>query len=192
MPGSNDVSQNLDIIGQVPGDMLGRAADGWARIPAANLGKQLHAQGPDLVPIFVAGQPGVRLEKTINQNVLGGAFDAVIWNAALFDDASFWPGSNSTRINVPTGVARMRFDAGIRSETNTTGTVLVVIRDQAAVQIARQQDRDGSDSIGLAVSTGSIAVTPGDWYEVAFFTPNFRVLNANLMTFFAAEITRAL
>ena len=191
MPASNDVSQALDIIGQVPGDMLGRAADGWARIPAANARWPLVAQGPDAVPLFRAGVDGVRLSKTINQNVLGGAFDGIIWQSALFDDATFWDAATSNRITVPTGVSRMSFFAGVRAETVATGTVLCVIRDQAATQIARSQERGGADSIGITIATGSIGVTPGDWYELAFFTSVFRVIKANLMTFFAAEVTRA-
>ena len=191
MGAANDVSQNLDIIGQVPGDMLGRGADVWERL-SGPAGYMIISNGPSAAPQFKAGFDGVRLAKTVNQNITAGPFNVITWNNALFDDASFWDSANPNRITVPAGVARMSFNAGVRSETSADGTFLAVIRDQAGTQIARTQERGTADTIGLTVSTGSIGVTPGDWYEVALFTAFFRVLKANLMTFFSAEVTRAI
>lgn len=189
MVASNDVSQNLDIIAQVPGDMLIRGAEGWERLPTANAGWTLTAQGSD-PPAWQAGANAVRLNKTVTQSVIGGDFDPVTWNSAHFDDDDFWDLAFSNRITVPAGVSRMSFTGGVRSETAAPGTVLVVIRDQAGTQIARSQGRGGSDSVSESLATGPIMVTPGDWYELAFFTANFRVIAANLMTFFAAQSER--
>lgn len=187
---SNDVSQNLDIVAQVPGDMLGRAVDGWARIPAASLGWALHAQGPGLVPIFVAGQPGVRLEKTISQNALNAVTTAIIWNAATFDDAGFWSAGEPTRITVPNGVSRMTFTAGWFSNTSNASDTLIFIRDQAGVGWANQHGATAS-VVRQAVTTGPVPVTPGDWFDAAVFPASTRLIGAGLNTFFAAEVVRA-
>lgn len=188
---ASDVSTNLDIIAQTPGDMLVRGDDVWERLfgPAGYI---IISNGPTAAPQYKAGRDGVRLKKTVGQNYTGGTFAALTWDQALFDDNAFWSAGNSNRITVPAGVARMSFTAGVRSATVATGTVLAVIRDQAGTQIVRTQERGTSDSISLNVATGSIAVTPGDWYEVAFFTAVFRRVDENLMTFFAAEVTRAI
>lgn len=187
---ANDVSQNLDIIAQTPGDMLVRGVDGWERL-FGEAGFILFASGPTAPPVFKAGQNGVRLQKTVNQSYLAGAFDPILWNAALFDDNSFWDSGNPTRINVPAGVGRMTFTAGWRSDTVAAGTVFISIRDQSGTTIARQQDRDSSDNVAQTVATGSISVAPGAWYDAAVFTASFRALKADLQTFFSAEVTRA-
>ena len=190
MAAANDVSQNLDIIAQLPGDMLARGVDGWERLAGAP-GFIIVSNGPTEAPEFKAGLDGVRLEKTVGQNVTGGNYDPVTWNSALFDDNSFWDAGNSNRITVPVGVSRMSFTAGLRAATVATGATLVSIRDQGGVEVARSQDRGGSGAVATTVATGSIGVTPGDWYEVAFFTALFRAITADLRTFFAAEVTRA-
>lgn len=50
MAGSDDVSQNLDILAQVPGDMLGRDEKTWARIAGGTIGHVLASNGPGLLP----------------------------------------------------------------------------------------------------------------------------------------------
>lgn len=191
MVDSNDVSQNLDIIAQVPGDMLARGAGGWERLAVANPGWQLFAQGTPAAPVFVAGQHQVHLEKTIVQNQLAGVMTPIIWDAATFDDANFWDPANPTRINVPANVSRMNFTGGWFSATVHGGPVSLSVRGSGGVGVAMVQ-RTGGGDVKQVVSTGPMDVIPLDWCELGVFGTGFHAIAASPLTFFTAEISRVL
>lgn len=54
----SDVSHNLDIIGQTPGDLLARGTDGWEPVHGGDAGKVLTSQGPNQPPAWTAGGGG--------------------------------------------------------------------------------------------------------------------------------------
>jgi len=48
----SDVSKNLDIIGQMPGDILARGPINWTRVAGGTVGQVLTSQGPDVPPAW--------------------------------------------------------------------------------------------------------------------------------------------
>lgn len=54
----SDVSQNLDIIGQTPGDTMARAAEGWEAVAGGETGQVLTSQGPDQKPTWAGAAGG--------------------------------------------------------------------------------------------------------------------------------------
>ena len=187
---ANDVSQNLDIIAQVPGDMLVRGIDGWERLPGPELYQVLLGQGAGEAPIFAAGMPAVRLAKSVPQAILASTTTPLDWETETFDDADFFDPAQPTRITVPAGVSRMSFNGGLRSNSAGASFIIIFVTDQAGNVVAYNGGDPGT-SIRLAVSTGPVAVAPADWFELNVFA-NFAITALDhLATFFSAEVTRA-
>lgn len=52
------VTESLDSIAQVPGDLLFRSVDGWERIPGGNAGEVLTSNGQELAPSWEPASGG--------------------------------------------------------------------------------------------------------------------------------------
>lgn len=187
---TSDVSQNLDIIAQITGDMLARGVDGWERLAAANEGWPLFAQGVNLPPIFRAGAAGVRLEKTLTQTAPASALTAISWDAAIFDDASFWDVADPTRITVPAGVSRIELTGGWFSDTAGTVNSSVFFRDQGGAIVTAQRT-DNAAFIRQQLATGPLPVVEADWFELVVQPSGTKTIGADPRTFFSAQVVRA-
>lgn len=78
----SDVSQNLDVIGQKPGDILARGISAWTRVPGSTAGRVLTSQGPTLPPVWAApaGVGGLgAMTAIVNRANSGGATATKGW-----------------------------------------------------------------------------------------------------------------
>lgn len=186
----NAVSTNLDILGQVPGDMLARGPEDWTRIPGAALGSVLTSQGPNELPAWKAAGSQVRLVKSTTQSAPASAITVINWNSAGFDDDAFWDAGTPGRITVPAGVARINLTGGWFSDTSAAASSSIFFRDSAAAVVTGQRI-DGALFIRQQIASGPLAVSEGDWFELAVQPSLTKTIGAGMRTFFAAEVTKA-
>jgi len=80
---AKQVSQNLDVLGQIPGDTLYRGEAIWQRLPAANAGQVLALQGSPPYPAWVQGQgPALILDTVASGGVIDvQGLDFASWRA---------------------------------------------------------------------------------------------------------------
>ncbi len=191
MAAANDVSQNLDIIAQAPGDILVRGPTAWTRVPAAEAGRILTAQGPAALPEWRANPPFVRLLKTTGQLVLGGQETVLTWASIDEDDGGWFDPAEPTLITVPSPVSRILIAAGARSDDVTTGEFAVFIRRVGATKVAMNQTlTDGAAT--TEVFSFFQNTSPGDRFEVGVFTDLDRNISASALTFFSAAMVGSL
>lgn len=187
---ANDVSQNLDIIGQAPGDMLARGPDQWTRVPGAAAGWMLFSQGAAVPAAWAAGQPAARAVKTIGQTVGASAETVLTWQTTDFDDDNLWSGASPTVLTIPTGWTRATITAGIRSSSSVVdGFALNIVRGDGARFAGFAAQENGG--IQATCTTGPIPVTPGHTFEARVFTTFGRTFDADPRTFLAAQRDQA-
>jgi hypothetical protein len=111
---------------------------------------------------------------TADESVANTTTTAIPWDAAVEDIGGFWSGANPTRLTVPAGVSRVRLIANIDWDSNTAGKRISWIDKNGAPYVGRplieqQAVSASSSNTRQNASTGPIAVTPGDYFELKVF-----------------------
>lgn len=118
-----------------------------------------------------AGVKGARtqINAAATKTIADATPTAVIWDGIQFDDLSFWAAGSPTRITIPTGVTRVRLNAGVRWTASGTGERKLKIRSQngpyGANAVWAADDRPSDATGDSTVTTGAIDVVAGMYFE---------------------------
>lgn len=137
------VTESLDSIAQVPGDLLIRGSDGWERIPGGDAGKVLTSNGQDSLPTWETPSGG------------GGTVTAQRWRVNITDNNG---GASITLAEM------MFFDNSLNAIPTTGGTPSASSNYSGSFDAAKAFDKDYA-------SRWSTASTATGWLEYQFAAP---------------------
>lgn len=150
---------------------------------------------PSIVPSSSPWR-GCRVVRTSTQSVGNAAFDLMSWQTATVDTDGIFSVGAPTRLTVPTGVTRVRLSASVGWALNATGQRMVsLLKNGSIPEGSLAQNAPGLASLMSAVSSssGSLAVTAGDYFELRVAQTSGGSLNAleTERTWFEMEILEA-
>lgn len=153
MPGPPDVSQNLDILGQVPGDMLGRDETTWARIAGGPAGNSLVSNGPDKLPSWqpLGGGAGGQVMTNLSELAVSGSAHA---SKGMYFDPTI-------ALTISGGLVRFDATSGASYKlmlVRLTGTTLAEVLAESSVLSGfatgtRREPFDFGGTVGLTPGT---------------------------------------
>jgi hypothetical protein len=141
---------------------------------------------------------GARVYKSTNQSLSNASATLVTWDSESHDTSTIHDNStNNSRLTVPAGVTRVRVNAFVSFQANTTGERLVYLLKsnsvnydgyveviQAAVQLAGYKTN-------VQLASPVLTVTAGDYFEVMAYQNSTGALNVaggNEASWFALEV----
>jgi hypothetical protein len=139
---------------------------------------------PTIVP---SSEPwrGARAYRTGDLPIANGTETVIAWQAEDVDTDAIWSAGAPTRMTVPPSVTKVRVTANVRWGSNGTGVRQVLLlrngvsfRGGAMSLIGAATSTDHAQNITSSV----IAVTPGDYFEVAVFQTSGGALNIQGLT----------
>lgn len=117
---------------------------------------------------------------------------AISWDAADFDDASWWVGGNPTRLTGPTGFSRGNFHTYIKISSATADEwIEVTIRKNGTTIVGGERVEVGATVAKIAVSTGEIAFTATDYFEVLVQTESDTSVDLDIESGFSVAVAGA-
>lgn len=137
---------------------------------------------------------GAQVHTSANVSIPDSTSTAVAFNTEDYDTSTIHDNvTNNTRLTVPSGVTKIRLSAGVKWANNATGRRSIVLNKNGAAfqgQGAMTVDAGASINHELNVTTGVIAVSAADYFEVIAFQDSGGALNvlSNESTWFSMEI----
>lgn len=122
------------------------------------------------VPLSANAFSGARAKKTTTQ-VIGSTATALTWDAEDFDTNSYHDNStNNSRITIPSGVSYVELTAAVASTSGSENDYSIWIVKNGSTTypgIVAEGVRSLNDARkGLVITSGPLAVTAGDYFEV--------------------------
>jgi len=111
---------------------------------------------------------GAIIRRNTNQSIAALTETPVTWNDPQLQTVPILNAGTPSRLVVPTGVTVVNITAKIRSTGVINGTHQVLIRNQAGIMQASQQETSNA-RVSLTCQTGPIVVSPGNWFDVRVF-----------------------
>lgn len=143
---------------------------------------------PTVIP---ASEPfrGANVQLSSGTVVANTSVNTLSWGSARYDTDSFWSGGSPTRLTVPSGVDRVRVNAGFRSTGGAAVGISCFIVKNGSVFMAMFSANSGFANGGGYCSTGVIDVDAGDYFELQYVqgTATSRTVEATDRTFFSIE-----
>jgi hypothetical protein len=130
-----------------------------------------------------------------NSSIANNTFAAFSWASGdvVQDDVAAWASGSPTRITVPTSYTKMRITVNPTWASNGTGARWAYVQKNADnTKIALEDNRAANSEGATGVTSGWVAVTPGDYYEVIFAQTSGGALNltgSSTATATAARVT---
>lgn len=119
---------------------------------------------------------GATVTRATSQGLVDAVLTAILWNSELLDVGSWHDNAvNNTRLTVPAGITTGRFTTAITLQLATANVPYIVsvsiFKNGGSLQQAHGDYPALTGSVGnalvtLAVDTGWVSVTPGDYFEV--------------------------
>lgn len=124
----------------------------------------LQNQVEDLDPRV--GFYGVQVEKS-GQSISTGGVNNVSFASQGYDTDAFWDISDPTKIIIPAGVKYVSFDGYIAWPSSSTVTNFTCAFLKNGASFAGRGEVIYDKAFQLPIVTGPIAVTPGDYFQIA-------------------------
>ena len=129
--------------------------------------------------LAVAGHQfrGARVKMNTDDTAVNAVAGYTIpFDAAVFDTDSFWSAGSPTRLTIPAGkgithvvaTAQVTWSASTADTFNTVAIRHYNSSDTQLHHIGQRQTETGSNAAALAVSTGPLAVSDGDYFTLLF------------------------
>lgn len=145
---------------------------------------------------IIFGGRGVLVALTSAVTIGNAAETMVTWPAPIYDDAGFWSSGAPTRLTVPSGVSRIKVSAQTTWDNQATG--------DRKFRVLRNGSQEGNglpamrlptagvvDVTVLNASGGIVAVTPGDYIQLAVLQDRGANLDLRAVnTFMHIEVLR--
>jgi hypothetical protein len=133
---------------------------------------------------------GARVERITPMGTPVAALTVVPFESSIFDTASFWSAGNPTRLTVPVGVSWAEFTCGIRYAATgiLVNHTLRLRRNGTAVTEVFFTAPMGYQGGGAFVTSGPVAVVPGDYFEAFVETSNAKNIDGTPATFFSVKV----
>lgn len=130
---------------------------------------------------------GVTLEKSSNQAYTASAAAVVVWNNPQVMTWPLWDAALPNRITIPANISMVELTASVRCNTAVAGFTQLSIRKNGSTLLASTNATSGA-APARQCTTGPIAVTNGDWFDVLYQGANANTIEAVDRTFFACTI----
>lgn len=157
----------------LPG-VLARVREVAQAVVAALTSEAAPAQAAGPAPTAPTAFRGALL--TTTQGSVATGADYPVWTDASYDEGGWWSAGSRTRLVVPAGVSRVRLSGYIRFSGAAGGMRSVGVfkngrHNTGGVRVAGLSDvtmpsNGASAPTGVALTSGVIAVQPGDWFEL--------------------------
>jgi hypothetical protein len=173
--------------GLYPRDLLARYILNCPVVLLLPNGQSIEKEHPGVIPVSFQG---ARVERTSAQTLAAGVLTTLVWQTPVIDTAAFFSASSATRLTVPPGVAKLRIEAGLITNSATAGLYSIRVGKNGVFTLAGS--RASTDGLGrLSLSTGPINVVPGDFFEVQAVCTTAHTALAEPGTFLSAEVLEA-
>lgn len=129
--------------------------------------------------------------KSGTQALSAGTTTTLTWDTELADTSAFHDNvTNNSRFTVPSGVTRVRISANVQTSVFTGQSVMVFLKNGSlAFAGAPRQEVDAGTNQAKPCNAISaiLEVTPGDYFEVQFFTTAASTIQNGNDTWFCIE-----
>ena len=143
----------------------------------------------------IVGVNGTLYRTSDQTNIADNTETDVIWQAERYAAGfGIWDSGNNTRINVPSGVKRVRVSAGINWDSSTDGEFITKIKDNSgnewAIDNRKGTTTSGTGSCTVVTPIIDIPATSITYFKVAVtqITGGTLDLKASYATYFTLEV----
>lgn len=137
---------------------------------------------------------GAMVYLTADEPIAASTAEYLAWDAADYDLGGWADigGGNPSRLTVPTGVSRVKLTANVVFDADLAGeTSITIHKNGAAIRGGGLQNTSVSAADWQNISSATLEVTAGDYFELEVVSSSARDVSAGASTFFSIESVSA-
>lgn len=165
------------------------SADYFQLDPVANIAADNYGNWGQIEALDAATKYAL-VYKSGTQALSAGTTTTITFDSEAADTNGFHDNvTNNSRLTVPSGVTRVRISANIQTSVFTGQSVMVFLKNGATFAGIPRQEGDAGTNQAKPMNAISaiLEVTPGDYFEVQFFTTAASTIQSGNDTWFCIE-----
>lgn len=130
---------------------------------------------------------GARITRTSNYSPASGSNVQVPFEQADFDTDGLWSATQPSKLTVPAGYSYARVEAGWLTTANASGTTFPSILMNGVTNVGAQGTTASGTREGT-ITSGAIPVSPGDTFELNWYSTWAATLAADERTYLSIQL----